>query len=84
NGPMGVFEHAPFASGTEAVARAIAGSKAFSVAGGGETLAAIARYGVAAHIGYISTGGGAFIEMLEGKALPAVEALIVRAEEHRG
>ena len=84
NGPMGVFEHAPFASGTEAVARAIAGSKAFSVAGGGETLAAIAKYGVAAHIGYISTGGGAFIEMLEGKALPAVEALIVRAEEHRG
>jgi len=84
NGPMGVFEHQPFAAGTEAVARAVAGSKAFSVAGGGETLAAIAKYGIAARLGYISTGGGAFIEMLEGKALPAVEALVARAKEHRG
>ena len=81
NGPMGVFEHASFAAGTEAVARAIARSKAFSVAGGGETLAAIAKYGITERMGYISTGGGAFIETLEGKTLPAVEALILRAAE---
>lgn len=80
NGPMGVFEHSPFAAGTEGVARAIARSKAFSLAGGGETLAAVAKYGIAEQIGYISTGGGAFIEMLEGKTLPAVEVLINRAE----
>jgi phosphoglycerate kinase len=84
NGPMGVFEYEPFAAGTEAVARAVAASKAFSVAGGGETLAAISKYGLREQISYISTGGGAFIEMLEGKALPAIEALIARAEVHPG
>ena len=79
NGPVGVFEFAPFAGGTEALARAIANSKAFSIAGGGDTLAAVDKYGVADRIGYISTGGGAFLEFLEGKELPAVSALRKRA-----
>lgn len=78
NGPVGVFEFDAFSAGTEAVARAIAASKAFSIAGGGDTLAAIDKYGLAADIGYISTGGGAFLEFLEGKTLPAVAALEAR------
>jgi phosphoglycerate kinase len=80
NGPVGVFEFAPFENGTRAVAEAIAASKAFSLAGGGDTLAAIAKYGVGERIGYISTGGGAFLEFLEGKTLPAVAALESRAK----
>ena len=79
NGPVGVFEFPAFAHGTEALARAIAASNAFSIAGGGDTLAAIDKYGVADQIGYISTGGGAFLEFLEGKELPAVVALQARA-----
>jgi phosphoglycerate kinase len=79
NGPLGVFELEPFAKGTETVARAIAGSKAFSIAGGGDTIAAINKFGIAARIGYISTAGGAFLEFLEGKKLPAVAALEERA-----
>jgi len=79
NGPVGVFEFDAFGKGTEALARAIAASSAFSIAGGGDTLAAIAKYGVTDRIGYISTGGGAFLEFLEGKTLPAVEALESRA-----
>jgi phosphoglycerate kinase len=79
NGPVGVFEKAPFAAGTEAVARAIAASKAFSIAGGGDTVAAINKFGVADKLSYISTAGGAFLEFLEGKALPAVAALEARA-----
>ncbi|HEX2542185.1 MAG TPA: phosphoglycerate kinase [Caldimonas sp.] len=79
NGPVGVFEFAPFARGTEAIARAIAASKAFSLAGGGDTLAAIAAFGIDKDVDYISTGGGAFLEMLEGKTLPAVEILERRA-----
>jgi phosphoglycerate kinase len=79
NGPVGVFEFDAFGAGTQALARAIAGSKAFSIAGGGDTLAAIAKYGVTERIGYISTGGGAFLEFLEGKTLPAVEVLEQRA-----
>lgn len=75
NGPVGVFEFDQFGGGTEALARAIAASTAFSVAGGGDTLAAIDKYGVAADISYISTGGGAFLEFVEGKVLPAVEVL---------
>ena len=75
NGPVGVFEFDAFSHGTETIARAIAASPAFSIAGGGDTLAAIAKYGIAAKIGYISTGGGAFLEMLEGKTLPALEIL---------
>ena len=80
NGPVGVFEFDAFAHGTETVARAIAASSAFSIAGGGDTLAAIAKYGIEAHIGYISTGGGAFLEVLEGKTLPAFEILQRRAD----
>ncbi len=80
NGPVGVFELEPFAQGTERLARAIAGSKAFSLAGGGDTLAAIAKYGIADQISYISTGGGAFLEFLEGKKLPAVAILEERAK----
>ena len=72
NGPVGVFEFDAFADGTRDVAEAIAASPAFSIAGGGDTLAAIAKFGVADKIGYISTGGGAFLEFLEGKSLPAV------------
>ncbi|GIX36011.1 MAG: phosphoglycerate kinase [Lysobacteraceae bacterium] len=78
NGPVGVFEFDAFGAGTEAVARAIAASDAFSIAGGGDTLAAIDKYGVAAGMGYISTGGGAFLEFCEGKTLPAVAALEAR------
>ena len=79
NGPVGVFEIDAFARGTEALARAIAGSKAFSIAGGGDTVAAINKFGIAARVGYISTAGGAFLEFLEGKTLPAVAALEERA-----
>ena len=79
NGPVGVFEFEAFSHGTEAVARAIAQSSAFSIAGGGDTLAAIAKYGIEGDIGYISTGGGAFLEVLEGKTLPAFEILQRRA-----
>jgi phosphoglycerate kinase len=79
NGPMGVFEFDAFSKGTETLARAIAASDAFSVAGGGDTLAAIAKYGIEGDIGYISTGGGAFLEVLEGKTLPAFEILGRRA-----
>ncbi|MFY7975945.1 MAG: phosphoglycerate kinase [Rubrivivax sp.] len=79
NGPVGVFEFDAFAHGTETVARAIAASDAFSIAGGGDTLAAIAKYGIEPQIGYISTGGGAFLEVLEGKTLPAFEILQRRA-----
>ena len=78
NGPVGVFEFDAFGKGTEALARAIAASKAFSIAGGGDTLAAIDKYGVEAEVSYISTGGGAFLEFLEGKILPAVAALEAR------
>jgi phosphoglycerate kinase len=80
NGPLGVFEFDAFARGTETVARAIAASNAFSIAGGGDTLAAIAKYGLEKDIGYISTGGGAFLEVLEGKTLPAFEVLAKRAD----
>ena len=80
NGPVGVFEFDAFAHGTETVARAIAASPAFSIAGGGDTLAAIAKYGIERDIGYISTGGGAFLEVLEGKTLPAFEILQRRAQ----
>jgi phosphoglycerate kinase len=80
NGPVGVFEFDAFGGGTRAVAEAIAASKAFSIAGGGDTLAAISRYGVTDRIGYISTGGGAFLEFLEGKTLPAVAILEARAK----
>ena len=79
NGPVGVFEMEPFAKGTEALARAIATSKAFSIAGGGDTMAAINKFGIAQKVGYISTAGGAFLEFLEGKRLPAVAALEERA-----
>ena len=81
NGPVGVFEFDAFGNGTRAVAEAIATSAAFSIAGGGDTLAAISKYGVTDKIGYISTGGGAFLEFLEGKTLPAVEILEQRAKE---
>jgi phosphoglycerate kinase len=79
NGPVGVFEFDAFAKGTETVAHAIAQSEAFSIAGGGDTLAAIAKYGIEKQVGYISTGGGAFLEVLEGKTLPAFEILSRRA-----
>ena len=79
NGPVGVFEFDAFAKGTEVIARAIADSDAFSIAGGGDTLAAIAKYGIEKDVGYISTGGGAFLEVLEGKTLPAFEILSKRA-----
>ena len=79
NGPVGVFEFDAFSHGTEAIARAIAASSAFSIAGGGDTLAAIAKYGIEKDIGYISTGGGAFLELLEGKTLPALAILAQRA-----
>ena len=80
NGPVGVFEFDQFAGGTQAIAQAIAESKAFSIAGGGDTLAAIAKYGIEDKVGYISTGGGAFLEVLEGKTLPAFEILQKRAQ----
>ncbi|PTU74991.1 phosphoglycerate kinase [Pseudomonas mangrovi] len=79
NGPVGVFEFDQFGNGTKALAQAIAHSPAFSIAGGGDTLAAIDKYGIADQIGYISTGGGAFLEFVEGKVLPAVEVLEQRA-----
>jgi phosphoglycerate kinase len=79
NGPVGVFEFDAFANGTRTIARAIAESRAFSIAGGGDTLAAIAKYGIEKQVGYISTGGGAFLEILEGKTLPAFEILAKRA-----
>ena len=79
NGPVGVFEYDQFGGGTRVVAQAIADAKGFSIAGGGDTLAAIAKYGIADRISYISTGGGAFLEFLEGKKLPAVEILEQRA-----
>ncbi len=81
NGPLGVFEFDNFAAGTERLARAIAASKAFSIAGGGDTLAAIAKFGVSDDISYISTAGGAFLEFLEGKTLPAIEILELRAAQ---
>jgi phosphoglycerate kinase len=80
NGPVGVFEYDQFAGGTRAIAQAIAASQAFSIAGGGDTLAAIAKFGIADKISYISTGGGAFLEFLEGRKLPAVEILEQRAQ----
>jgi len=80
NGPVGVFEFDAFGKGTEVLAKAIAESNAFSIAGGGDTLAAVAKYGVESGISYISTGGGAFLEFCEGKELPAVTALIKRAQ----
>jgi phosphoglycerate kinase len=79
NGPVGVFEFDQFANGTQEIAKAIAESSAFSIAGGGDTLAAIAKYGIDKQVGYISTGGGAFLEVLEGKTLPAFEILAKRA-----
>jgi phosphoglycerate kinase len=79
NGPVGVFEFAAFENGTQVIAQAIAESSAFSIAGGGDTLAAIAKYGIEEQVGYISTGGGAFLEILEGKTLPALEILTQRS-----
>jgi phosphoglycerate kinase len=81
NGPLGVFERPEFAAGTKAVAEAVAASAAFSIAGGGDTLAAIEQFGISDRIGYISTGGGAFLEFLEGKELPAVAVLERRARD---
>jgi phosphoglycerate kinase len=80
NGPVGVFENQAFAKGTETLARAIARSKAYTIAGGGDTVAAINKFGIAADVDYISTAGGAFLEFLEGKKLPAVAALEARAD----
>jgi phosphoglycerate kinase len=79
NGPVGVFEYDQFAAGTKTIAHAIANSKAYSIAGGGDTLAAIAKFGIVDKISYISTGGGAFLEFIEGKILPAVAVLEQRA-----
>jgi phosphoglycerate kinase len=78
NGPVGVFEFNAFSKGTEGLAKAIAASSAFSIAGGGDTLAAVDKYAIEQDVGYISTGGGAFLEFLEGKPLPAVTALLER------
>ncbi|HYH43579.1 MAG TPA: phosphoglycerate kinase [Burkholderiales bacterium] len=83
NGPVGVFEFDAFGNGTKTLAEAIAASKAYSIAGGGDTLAAVAKYGIAEQVSYISTGGGAFLEFLEGKTLPAIEILEQRAAEQR-
>ncbi|HSR65891.1 MAG TPA: phosphoglycerate kinase [Xanthomonadaceae bacterium] len=80
NGPVGVFEFDAFGKGTETIARAIADSQAFSIAGGGDTLAAVDKYGIEGDVSYISTGGGAFLEFLEGKELPAVAALKARGD----
>jgi len=82
NGPVGVFEYDQFGAGTRVIAEAIAGSSGFSIAGGGDTLAAIEKYGVGDRISYISTGGGAFLEFIEGKVLPAVEILEARARKY--
>ena len=84
NGPLGVFEFDQFGDGTRVLAEAIAQSRSFSIAGGGDTLAAIEKYGIEGDISYISTGGGAFLEFVEGKTLPAVAALERRAAESRG
>ena len=84
NGPVGVFEFDQFGEGTKTIARAIADSTAFSIAGGGDTLAAVAKYGIADRISYISTGGGAFLEFLEGKKLPAIDILEQRAKRDQG
>jgi phosphoglycerate kinase len=81
NGPVGVFEFAAFENGTKTIAHAIAESSAFSIAGGGDTVAAIAKYDIEAQVDYISTGGGAFLEVLEGKTLPAFEILAKRAND---
>ena len=81
NGPVGVFENKAFSKGTETLARAIAASSAFSIAGGGDTVAAINQFGMAEGVSYISTAGGAFLEFLEGKTLPAVAALEARAAD---
>jgi len=81
NGPVGVFEFPAFENGTKTIAHAIAKSSAFSIAGGGDTVAAIAKYGIEKQVGYISTGGGAFLEVLEGKTLPAFEILTKRAAQ---
>ncbi|MGY2437325.1 phosphoglycerate kinase, partial [Escherichia coli] len=78
NGPVGVFEFDQFGNGTKVLAKAIAESSAFSIAGGGDTLAAVDKFDIAAQVSYISTGGGAFLEFLEGKTLPAVAALDAR------
>jgi len=75
NGPVGVFEFAQFSEGTRIIAKAIADSDGFSIAGGGDTLAAVDQFGITKQVSYISTGGGAFLEYVEGKALPAVEIL---------
>ena len=83
NGPLGVFEHPEFANGTRRVAEAVAASNAFSIAGGGDTLAAVEQFGISERISYISTGGGAFLEFLEGKKLPAVATLEERARSAR-
>jgi phosphoglycerate kinase len=80
NGPVGVFEFDAFANGTKVLAHAVADSEGFSIAGGGDTLAAIAKFGITDQVDYISTGGGAFLEFLEGKTLPAVQALLDRAK----
>src|SRR5690606_27645276 len=80
NGPVGVFEFDAFANGTKVVSQAIADSDGFSIAGGGDTLAAIAKYHIGDKVGYISTGGGAFLEFLEGRTLPAVDILEQRAQ----
>ena len=83
NGPVGVFEFAAFEGGTKALSQAVADAKAFSIAGGGDTLAAIDRYGVEERVSYVSTGGGAFLEFLEGKTLPAVAVLEARDDGAR-
>jgi phosphoglycerate kinase len=83
NGPLGVFEFDQFGNGTRVLSTAIARSNAFSIAGGGDTLAAIAKYKIAEDISYISTGGGAFLELLEGKQLPAVAILEESARQRR-
>jgi phosphoglycerate kinase len=83
NGPVGVFEFDRFAAGTRVLGQAIAESGAYSIAGGGDTLAALAKFGLAGRMSYLSTGGGAFLEFLEGKTLPAVEVLERRADELR-
>ena len=80
NGPVGVFEFDQFGNGTKALAMAIAKSKGFSIAGGGDTLAAVDKYDITDHVSYISTGGGAFLEFVEGKVLPAVAMLESRAQ----
>jgi phosphoglycerate kinase len=79
NGPLGVFENTAFAKGTETISRAIAASKGYSIAGGGDTVAAINKFGIADRVDYISTAGGAFLEFLEGRTLPAVAVLEARA-----